>query len=44
MWGRCSKCGRYANLNPYPDSKYYGMCFACQLKLKEEIENENKKE
>ena len=41
MWGKCSKCGMYANLNSYPDSKYYRLCFACQLK---EVTKNAKKE
>jgi len=32
MWGRCRRCGAYASLNPYPDSLFYRLCFACQMR------------
>ena len=32
MQGTCVKCnGENRNLNPYEDSRFYRMCFICQM-------------
>lgn len=37
MMGTCWKCGGKAYVNPYRDSPFFGMCFACQMKEKEQM-------
>lgn len=37
MWGTCWKCGaKNADVNPYRDSPYFGLCYVCQMKEVEE--------